>query len=153
MKLIAAVAVTLLVSCASSTGVIDRRYLDCESGHDVSIATGLDAPLLHEDGTEDRFKVLVEVSNNSHDDVVVKSVRVDQRTDESTTYVVERGYGEYDQVIPPGKDHTFELAVAGRAARRSSRSLNESRAIELVVSVVLENGDHYRCLFALGPSR
>ena len=153
MKVIAAVALVLLVSCSSSTDLIDQRNLDCESGHDVSIAAGLDAPLLHEDGREDRFKVLVEVSNNSHEDVIVKSVRVDQRTDESTTYMVDRGYGQYDQVIAPGKDYTFELPVSGRSARRSSRSLNEPTAIELGVSVILANGDHYRCFFDVGSSR
>lgn len=147
-----AIAFVFFVSC-SSTDVIDRRYLDCEPGQDVSIAAGLDAAYLHDDGTEDHFNVLVEVSNNSHDDITVDAIGVDQLADELTSYTVDRGYGKYGLVITPGKDHTFELPVHGRAVKRSMQSLTASRGIEIRVAVLLEGGDQYRCSFAVGPSR
>lgn len=152
MRVLAAAAIALLVSC-SSTDVIDRRYLDCEPGQDVSIAAGLDAAYLNEDGSEDHFNVLVEVSNNSHEDITVDAIGVDQMADELTTYTVDRAYRKYGRVIPPGKDHTFELPTRGRAVKRSMQSLTASRGIEIRVVVLLEGGDQYRCSFDVGPSR
>ena len=153
MKLALLVAGALLVSCASSDDLTDRRYLGCEPGQDVSIAAGLDTGFLDDDGSEDHFNVLVEVSNNSHEDITVKTIGVDQTADDFTTYVIDRGYAEYDLVVAPGKDHTFEVPVRGRARRSSTGTLRAPQAIDLRVVVLLADGDQYRCSFVVGASR
>lgn len=148
MKIVASLAIALLVSCASATDVMDDRQLGCDPGQDISIMAGVDAPGLHMDGTHDQFDAIVEISNNSHEEVTVKTIRVEQVENESSPYLVESGYGKYDQVIPEGKDHAFKIPLTGRAAQ-NTRSLRAQPGLELSVHVVLTNGDSYLCRFVV----
>lgn len=151
---ISALAIALLLgSCASSTDVIDSRFLGCEPGQDISIMAGLTAPNLNDGTTETRFMVLVDVSNNSHEEVTVKSIRVEQTSNQAARYVFDTGYGNYDQVIEGGKDHTFELPVMGRMVQDVRDVRGSGQRIDLAVSVFLTNGDQYRCSFSMDPSR
>lgn len=151
---VAALAIALLLgSCASSTDVIDSRFLGCEPGQDISIMAGLNAPNLTDGATESRFMILVDISNNSHDEVTVKSIRVEQSSNQAARYVFDTGYGKYDQVIEGGKDHTFEIPVMGRIVQGVRDVRGSGQGIDFAVSVFLTNGDQYRCSFSMDPSR
>lgn len=153
MRAFAILATALVLSCASATGVIDSRTLDCSPGQDVSIEAGFDGELRAE-RAESYFDLVVRVSNNSHRDVTVGRIRAEQRSPELSRYHVAAAYRQFDQEIEEGKDHTFRLPVTGRPAV-SGRALSPARsaAVEMTVTVALSNGDSYRCLFAMQADR
>lgn len=150
MRLAAPLLLALLLpACSSSTDLIDQRSLGCDPGQDVSIQAGLNGAREQGMGS-DRLDVVVEVSNNSHDEVTVTFVRVDQGNAGEAPYRIENSYRRFDQVIPEGEDHTFELPTTGRINPQSStRSISSSQGIEMIVTVGLSNGDSYRCVFAV----
>lgn len=147
-----ALALFLLSACSSGGNFIDQRALDCGPGADLSILIGMNAT--HVGSTEafdDELTLQVEIGNNSNRTVTVRSIRVEQsgRTD-STPYVVDSSFREFDQVIEPGDDHLFELPMFGRGRRRAPVSRNEPQSgVVLSVRVSLANGDHYPCRFQL----
>src|SRR5688572_28068154 len=103
MKLIALLAIALLASCVSSTDVIDKRFLDCSSGQDISVMAGFDQPVGGENlDVDDRFELLVQVSNNSHGEITVTSVRAEQGHTDTAQYRVETSFRRFDQVIEEG---------------------------------------------------
>ena len=154
MKRIAsAAALTLLLSCATSDGVIDQRTLECTSGQDVSIDAGFDGRIGTMEGADDRFDLVVEVSNNSHEEVTVSYIRADQMDRRNARYAVDRSYRKFDQVIEEGKDHAFRLPMTGRALRYDPNQVSFGQAPELAVTVALSNGDSYRCFFSIPASR
>lgn len=152
MKRLALLAIALLASCASSDGLIDEQLRDCGPGGDISVIAGFDNMPAGESVNEDRFDLLIEVSNNSHGEVTVKSVRLEQQHPEMASYRIQNVWRTFDQVIEEGKDETFRLPVVGRRAisRDSRDAMFGSRGLELAVTVTLSNGDSYRCLFAQG---
>jgi hypothetical protein len=152
MKTLLILALTLAAACSSSNDLIDKQFFNCASGQDISVAAGLDSAVNTEDAFDDRFAILVEVSNNSHADVTVESIRVEQIASSSARYLFDRAYRTYDQVIEPGKDHLFELATNGRMAARSS-DVRSAAPLGLDVFVTLSNGSRYRCGFSVQPSR
>jgi hypothetical protein len=156
MKTVALLAIAFaFVSCASSDGIIDERLLDCGPGQAISIEAGLDSQFrLHEDGTEDRLDLIVEVSNNSNGDVTVKAIRAEQQHADDASYRFDSGYRKFDQVIEEGKDFTFHLPLSGRGVFRDPNVQRYGdRGLELVVTVILANGDSHRCLFVVGGAR
>lgn len=154
MKLTALLAIAFLTACASSTDVIDSRLFNCDAGQDIEVQAGIggDRTTLHMDGTEDQFEILVEVANNSHEDVTVKSVKVDQHTPDVAAYRIDNSWRNFDQLVEEGKDHVFRLPTRGRVQRQSMRDVT-GQGIELDVTVALTNGDSYRCQFAVGVPR
>ena len=75
MKTIASITILLLLSaCASSTSVIDERQFRCGPGQDIEIRAGLDNGSMAAD-VGGMITYLVEVANNSHNDVVVATRR------------------------------------------------------------------------------
>jgi len=140
-------SVLLLAACASSTAVIDKRTFNCgEPGLDVGIEGGFEDPRQAEQIGERNF--LVEVSNNSHAEITVTSVRVEPSNRNRVRYDV--AFDGEDVVIAEGDAHLFRLP-----ARRGmtldppidpSRTRNED-FVEFYVMVVLSNGDQYRCNF------
>jgi len=147
-------AAALLVSCASSDGLIDERILDCDSGQDLMIRVGVQNTRSvsgESSPIADRFTMLVELSNNSHHDIEVKNVRIDQysRGADRPPYQLDSGFKKVDQVVEDGKDITVEVPMSGRWARTVDHSPMPDR-LELVVSVALANGDSYRCMFVYG---
>jgi hypothetical protein len=150
MRSLALFAIVLLVSCASSSqGIVDERLRDCESGGDISVIVGFDNLPVGEGLGEDRFDLLVEVSNNSHAEVTVTGIRVDQQHASSARYRIDGVRQKFDDAIEEGKDRTFRLPVVGRRVLSQDRSSSVlgSSGLELVVTVTLSNGDSYRCLF------
>ena len=155
MKRTSLLAILMLTACSSATDVIDERTLRCDAGQDIEVLAGIDSPRpLSSDGTEDRFDLMVEVANNSHEDVTVKTLRVDQIAAHTTPYRIS-GYGRgFNQLIEQGKDHLFRLPVTGRAYRMTREDvIGGSSGLEISVTVVLSNGDSYRCPFAIGVRR
>jgi hypothetical protein len=149
MKTLALFAALLACACASSpTAVIDQRTLRCdEPGHDIEVAAGLD------DGTSGRATeqtgqraYLVNVTNNSHGEVTVKSIRVDPNDHEgSMDNVVTRSF---NQTIPENDEHLFLLPINATWTREMiERHPTSGWPFEFGVSVVLANGDAYRCDF------
>lgn len=153
MKLIALLAIACLVSCASSTDVIDERFLDCSSGQDISVMAGFDQPVGGENAAvDDRFELLVQVSNNSNGDLTVTSIRAEQSHTDSAQYRVDNAFRRFDQVVEEGKDHTFHLPMMGRAVYRDPRTRavgSSTGGLQLIVTVALSNGDSYRCAFEM----
>jgi len=145
----------LFSACASSnTDFIDERTLDCEAGQEVSIQAGLDIASTGSELSDDMLTMLVDVGNNSHDEIVVKFIRVDQSSDETEPYRLRNGYGNYEQTIPEGENHLFKIPMTGRVQGvRSDQAMRSRRGLELNVSVGLENGDVYRCKFVVPSPR
>lgn len=149
MKAFAFALLLLAASCRSAID-LDERTLGCESGQDLSIMAGLDGQALREGSLDNRLHYVVEVSNNSHNDVTVTVVRVDQPNVEGARYRLESGYLKADQLIEEGEAHTFRLPTTVRSIGQSPRTvISSSQGIEMVVTVGLSNGDSYRCEFAV----
>lgn len=146
MKSIASFTILLLLAaCASPTAVIDKRGFQCGPGQDIEVRAGLDdGSINHEVGGQ--LKYLVEIANNSHNDVVVTSVRIDPS---EQVEGIDSAYKVFDQLIPEGEDHVFEIpaSAAWTPPRDFSRQV-AGRRVEFRVTVALSNGDSYHCLFA-----
>lgn len=150
MKNLASCAFLLVfaAACASSTAVMDQRALNCgEAGQDIEVAAGLD------DGTSGRAAeqtgqraYLVNVTNNSHGEVTVKSVRVDPNDHEGTAMDVITKV--FDQTIPENDEHLFVLPINATWTREMiERHPTSGWPYEISVAVALTNGDTYRCSF------
>jgi len=147
MKNIASLTLLLfLAACASPTAVIDKRTFQCGPGQDIEVRAGLDdGSINHEVGGE--LKYLVEVANNSHNDVVVSSVRISPSGGKIAG--VDNAYKVFDQLIPEGEDHVFEIPTSGVWNPRSDFAQQMvGRRVEFRVMVALSNGDVYHCPFA-----
>lgn len=141
----------LLLACTSATDVIDTRTLDCSPGQDLSIMAGMGGQGAQEQSMDDRIEVLVDVGNNSDDEVTVSFIRIEQSMPEDATFRIENSYRKFNQVIPEGEDHTFQLPTRGRYVYQDPRRVigaSASQGLEVVVTVGLTNGDSYRCPFA-----
>lgn len=145
-------AAAFLAACASSDGMVADRVLDCSSGQDLMVRVGANRPQTlggESSPLGDQFEMLVELSNNSHRDILVDHVRVEQYYSgmDRPAYQLESGYKKVDQVIDEGKDITVEIPMNGRWMQQTgARSVIPDR-LELLVTVGLAEGDAYRCVF------
>jgi hypothetical protein len=151
MKATALFAILFLTACGSSMDVIDAEAFNCDQGQDIEVRAGLDRRI-GEGAFGEQFEMLVEIANNSHEDVTVTSVRVEQTSSENAPYRFDNSYRKFDQLIEEGKDHVFHLPMTARALR-STGSVTSSQPLELAVHVLLANGDSYRCSFDVGSGR
>lgn len=140
-------ALLLLFACASGDGFIDDQVHDCESGP-IAIRVGIDSGGSSMMGGTETHDVLVEVANNSDEDVVVDSVRIDpqQRQDFEITAQMIRP----DQTVAEGGEHVFEVPLTIRPIdmnRRLDPRRGFSGVIDVSVSVGLSDGETYRCRF------
>ena len=155
MKFIALFAIAFLAACASSsTDIIDSRSFLCGPGQDIDIMAGLDKSSV-ENRMDDRVQLLVNVSNNSHQELTVKSIRAEQLRQDVARVLIDAGTRQFNQVVPEGKDQTFEMPLLARLNTVTSQDPrrereNRDRGIELAVTVLLSNGDSYRCQFDVG---
>ena len=158
MKFIALFAIAFLASCASSsTDIIDSRSLPCGPGQDIDVMAGLDKSSV-ENRMDDRVQLLVNVSNNSHQELTVTSIRAEQSRTDQTRVLIDAGTRQFNHVLPEGKEHTFELPLLARLRElnewdRLRERENRDRGIELAVTIQLSNGDSYRCVFDVGTIR
>lgn len=148
MKTTALVCLLLLAACASPTAVMDQRQLQCGPGQDVEIRAGIADPATAREQNAE-YMILVEVANNSHEDVTVKSVGIDpEQRDDRRPVPFERVHRAYDQLIPEGTEHVFKIPAPPASMRmRGPYELSVSEAVEFFVTVSLSNGDSYRCRF------
>ena len=132
----------LFAACASPTAVIDHRNFNCDPGQPLEIAAGYDAG----EGEMGNREFVVEVANNSELDVTVKQVRV-EGTERSRW--IGAAYETKEVTIASGEDHLFRLKASlpyGQSAVQSTLGTRSAIA-EIQTTVLLTNGDAYRCLF------
>ena len=138
----------LAAACASKDGFIDEVAMECEPGQEVTIQAGLDTPSVQMERVDDQLTLLVEVSNNSHQELVVTFIRAEQVPDENQPYRLQSGYRKVDQPIEEGKEHLFKIPMTGRVVGVPNEYLGRAnREIGLDVTVGLTNGNVYHCRF------
>lgn len=151
-KTIAVLTSLLLFACSSATDVIDQRSIECGPGQDLEVRAGLAPPEVA--GTVGQMMFLVEVANNSHDDVTVDHILIEPRQGQRSRpgqIALERVHRSVKTLIAEGTEHVFELP-ASRFQGPSSAMDSEFSArggYEFFVHVALTNGDAYRCPFAV----
>jgi hypothetical protein len=142
---IAPLLVLLAAACASPTDVIDKRSFQCGPGRDIEIRAAIVDPAASREATGP-VVYMVEVANNSHQDVTVTYIRLEPRGDNP-----ERLRGEsrtVNQLIPSGKDHVFEIPATDVLVRApGSVQRLEERRLPFSARVSLANGDSYHCEF------
>jgi hypothetical protein len=141
-----ALLLLLFAACASPTAVIDKRSFRCGPGQDIEIRAGIIDPAATREAAGP-VMYLVEIANNSHHDVTVKSVRLAPRGERVAG--AQTVYREFNQLIPEGQDHLFELPASDAWVRSSDfGSTLAGRRLEFSATVSLTNGDSYHCDFA-----
>lgn len=131
-----------------------EEVFDCSPGQDLEIRAGLGDP---KSGERMGYVFLVEVANNSNEELTVKRVRVDTRESEASRRqgAAPQGAGKtFDQTIAPGTEHVFELPATSPATMTPGvGDVVVPREFELVATVMLTNGEQYRCSFAVHGRR
>jgi hypothetical protein len=143
----------LATGCASATAMNDSEVLECGPGQALEIQAGIEAVggrRVMEPGDEVAF--LVEVANNSHEDVVVTQMRIEPDRAGRGTGAIEPVYRSVNQEIAQGKDHLFRFPAMRRmiSATDTERRPRTETAPQMTVTVTLADGDSYRCYFSLG---
>lgn len=137
----------LFFACSSATDVIDQRTLGCGPGEDIEVRAGLAPP----ENNIGQMVFLVEVANNSHEDLTVDSIMVEPARTPLGQRPLQRAAKNVDQLIAEASEHVFELPTAYEATYESldPRSARQGQGrYEFSVTVKLTNGDSYRCPFA-----
>ena len=147
--------VLVLAACASSNdGFVDNTSQECGPGQDVEISVGIDPPSSPSERFENRLTVLVEVANNAHEEITVKSIRIDPEignTNTATRFDFQSAFKEVGESIPEGESARFELQMTGqlRVSMDPQAQRQHVTTVDVAVTVLLENGDHYRCRYQL----
>jgi hypothetical protein len=128
----------LFAACASPTAVIDRQNYNCDPGQALEIAVGYDPG--NQGGELGDREFLVEVANNSDTDVTVKTDR---------NPGLPMAYEQTDITIDAGKDHLFHLRASAPLGWSAVQPTLGTRSgiVEVLTTVMLSNGDAYRCVF------
>jgi hypothetical protein len=146
-------AIFFLTACASSNdGFVDDSAHTCtESGQKIEIEAGLQMPGAGLEQFSANAIAHVQLSNNSDDDVVVKSIRVDPRLNNAVDYELQQGFLEVNGVLKEAESEQYEIPLMVRdrgAFGDDPRNRNtRSTTADLSVMVVLANGETYRCQF------
>lgn len=153
MKTLALLFAALLAcACASPTAVMDKRTMLCDSGQDIGILAGLeDAPQTTAEMAATGPTFLVEVSNNSHGEVTVKSIRIEPSDQREIR--MDNITKMFNETIAENDEHLFRLPVNapwnyGSIDRQIALS---GQHLTFFVTVSLTNGDTYRCPFEVTP--
>lgn len=153
MKVTALLSVLLLsAACASNDGFVRDTVKTCQPGADLEIQAGIDAGAPNNERFDDQIDMIVEVSNNSHEDVTVKTIRVDPSHADSGRVDVVGGSKEVDEDVPEAQSKMFEIPITVR--RRGvlgpqSPSRVTAQWVDFAVTVVLSDGEAYRCSFRI----
>jgi hypothetical protein len=151
MKL-STILLLLAAACASPTAVI-RNTFDCSPGQDLEIRAGMGDPQRSGERIG-QYMFLVEVANNSNQDLTVKSILVEADPSarrRGSELAIERAQKTFNETIPEGTEHVFELPATsfGSGVGRSLEEQTMPGPIEFYVTVGLTNGDAYRCPFSV----
>lgn len=147
MKPIALLPICLvLFACASSDDVSGGRTLDCRSGQALEVRAGIDQEAFDQGrNISGTIEFLVEVANNSHEDVTVKTLTIRPISLQRAAF--QNVTRTVNQEIPEGTEHLFELP-APTFSRLPGRDQNfDPDAFDFSVFLSLTNGDSYLCHF------
>lgn len=146
----------LLSSCATNDGFVADDLRQCEPGDPIEIAAGVMQPDVGMDG---RLVVLVEVANNSDQDVTVDFVRIEshnsfsqqQQEQQRIAYDLQGASRNFDQEIKEGEDARFEVPVTVRLRDIGDAQMARgvTVAIDAAVTVKLADGSSSRCAFRM----
>ncbi|HEX2059173.1 MAG TPA: hypothetical protein VHK90_00385 [Thermoanaerobaculia bacterium] len=144
----------LFAACASSNdGFIDERASLCQPGQAIEIEAGLDAPGIGMQGTSFNATAHVQLSNNSDDDVVVKTIRITPTVDRNSPVQLESGYLTVNETLKEGESDQYEVPLTVNTMRGvDPRMRDSSSSVDLDVTVILGNDDSYRCRFRVPVS-
>jgi hypothetical protein len=147
----ALVLLLLSAACASNDGFVSDDVKECGPGSLVTIEAGWDAQSMGRgDRGEDRLTMVVQVANNSSEDITVKFVRVDpMMLDRDSAYELEGGARDVNKLIAEGDDATFEIPMMSRRRMQNRAPGVMASEVDVVATVVLESKDAYRCRFRL----
>lgn len=138
----------LFTACASSDGFVDDSSHLCGPGQPIEIEAGLDiAGGSGFTGTAD-VTAHVQLSNNSDEDVVVKSIRIDPQGDSQSPLQLDGGGITVNRELEEGKSEQFEVSLTART--RTDRRAVGPTSLAFSVTVILADGDSYRCPFRVG---
>ena len=149
MKQASVLMALLLAACASPTAVIDKHAFRCGPGQDIEVRAGIDDGTIINREDHGEMKYLVEVANNSHNDVTVTQIRIDPMRDKREEVPnVHSASKVFDQLVPEGEDHLFEIPIGSwSTTTHFDRKLEGGSRLEFLVRVSLANGDSYHCSF------
>jgi hypothetical protein len=143
----------LLSSCATNDGFAKPVERLCEPGDPVEIAAGVLTPEVAMDG---RVTVVIEVANNSNEDITVDFIRIDSHNQFSQQsprieYDFQGGSRDFDQEIKEGEDARFEVPVTVRLRDMASVQMGRGVTVEIdaAVTVKLADGSASRCAFRM----
>lgn len=140
-------AVAFVTACASSG--FDSQAIEGGPGQPIVVdIVGADAGIVSDREGSRLYELRVEVSNDS--DVPLTVTKIMITSEGSGAFQVQTAAQAENEMIDPGKDHTFVLRVNGRLVRAFAP--NEARVVRLRCVVALSNGDSYFYTFE-GPVR
>ena len=145
-------ATFLLTACASNNdGFVDQRVHTCKGGEEIEIEAGLDMPGAGMENFGSNAMAHVQLSNNSDDDVTVKNIRVDPRLNSGPVdFTIEPGFLEVNAVLPEAESEQYEIPLSlRRSTFAGDPRMTNTRNVtcDLDVTVLLANGESYRCRF------
>lgn len=140
-------ALVLLLTACSSSGLIDKQAIEGGPGQDIGVALGGFSGVsgIYDSSIEDTFTIDVEVSNNSDRDITVTRIAVSPFG--GSAYSISPTSRGFDETIAEGEDHLFTLSLRGKQLR--ALAPNESGDVTVRVVVTLSNGDSYFYSFAV----
>lgn len=144
-------ALFVLTGCGSSTDLIETESILCaEMGNEISVGLyAAESDRVPAGARQQQGVTLkVEVSNNSHQDVVVKSI-VLSPTDPRARIKLNTAHANFNQEIAEGKEHVFTLRTTGtwQTDQWVNVSDRPSGSVEVESRVELTSGQIYRCRF------
>lgn len=149
MKSLAPLILLVFLSCASGDGFVGESSHQCSPGDPIEINVGFEGPSApNQDFVDDRLTLLVEIANNSDEDIIVESVRVDPQTPMSGQQRYELIGGSITPRRTIAEADAFLFKVPMTARRTDERvPRGFSGVAEVAVSVSLEGGVRYRCRY------
>lgn len=149
MKILTPLVLSFSLACASGDGFVNEGVKQCSPGDPIAINVGFEpAGSPGRDNADDRLTLLVEVANNSDEEVVVQTIRVDPQTPMSNEQAYELTSAGISPRQPIAEADAFIFRVP-MSVRRTSDYVpySFSGVVDLAVSVALEDGTRYRCRF------
>jgi hypothetical protein len=149
MKSLTPLILLTFLSCASSDGFVGESTHQCSPGDPIEINVGFEgASAPNQDLVDDRVTLLVEIANNSDEDIVVESVRVDPQSPMSGQQRYELVGGSISPRRTIAEADAFLFRVPMTARRTDARAPRGfSGVAEVAVTVTLEGGTRYRCRY------
>jgi len=146
-RALALLSLSLLAACASNDGFVDNKSQQCGPESRIGIEAGWDRGSLAERG-DTRLTMLVRVSNNADEDIVVKAVRVDPLSiDRESMLEIDRGSVTPDETIPEGEESTFEVPMNARWQTVNRGGGVRASGLDVIVNVELASEQTVRCRF------